>query len=88
MIGFPAGIPKIPLNLALLKSCQIVGVFLGGGMQVEPRVMAKCQRELEELIASGKLVLPISRSYRLDEVPQALRGMLDRRVTGKVVYEP
>ena len=88
MIGFPAGIPKIPLNLALLKSCQIVGVFLGAATKREPDSLQETRRELFELVASGRLEVPISRSYKLDEIPQALRDLLDRKVLGKIVYEP
>ena len=88
VIGFPAGIPKIPLNLALLKSCQIVGVFLGAATKREPDSLQETRRELFELVASGRLEVPISRSYKLDEIPRALRDLLDRKVVGKIVYEP
>lgn len=87
VIGFPAGIPKIPLNLALLKSCEIIGVFTGGARAKDPVVLQAVQAELEAFVAGGRLEIPISRRYSLDEVPQALRDMLDRKVTGKIVYE-
>ena len=88
VIGFPAGIPKIPLNLALLKGCQIVGVFLGMAVKRDAETLQQTRRELFELVASGRLEVPISRSYKLDEIPQALRDLLDRKVLGKIVYEP
>ncbi|MCS5635187.1 MAG: NADPH:quinone oxidoreductase family protein [Myxococcota bacterium] len=88
VIGFPAGIPKIPLNLALLKGCEIVGVFTGGARAKEPSILQTVQAELEAFAAEGHLNVPISRSYRLEEVPRALRDMMDRKVTGKIVYEP
>ena len=88
VIGFPAGIPKIPLNLALLKSCQIVGVFLGAAFSVEREHMLGMRDEVERLVASGKLDVPVSRRYGLDEVPQALRDLLDRKVVGKIVCLP
>jgi NADPH2:quinone reductase len=88
VIGFTAGIPKIPLNLALLKGCQIVGVFLGGMAMHEPETRESIERDLLELSASGRLKPYVSRRYTLDEAPQALRDLLDRRVLGKVVVEP
>ncbi|MDG2336339.1 MAG: NADPH:quinone oxidoreductase family protein [Myxococcota bacterium] len=88
VIGFPGGIPRIPLNLALLKSCEIVGVFTGGARAKDPEALQAVQAELEAFVAGGQLQIPISRSYGLDEVPQALRDMLERKVTGKIVFEP
>lgn len=88
VIGFPAGIPKIPLNLALLKSCQIVGVFMGAAFSVERDILLNAQRELEELVAAGKLEVPVTKAYGLDEVPGALRELLDRKVVGKIICCP
>ncbi len=88
VIGFTAGIPRLPLNLTLLKGCQIVGVFYGASQTKEPDIAAAVLRELDELAAAGKLRPLISRRYALEEVPAALRAMLDRRVMGKLVVEP
>jgi NADPH2:quinone reductase len=88
VIGFTAGIPKIPLNLALLKGCQIVGVFLGGMAMNEPETRKSIEHDLLDFAASGQLQPYVSRRYGLDEAPQALRDLLDRRVLGKVVVEP
>lgn len=88
VIGFTAGIPAVPFNLALLKSCQIVGVFLGAMVSREPETAAAIQRDLLRFMASGELRPHISRRYSLDEAPSALRDMIDRRVVGKVVVEP
>ena len=88
VIGFTAGIPRIPLNLALLKGCSIVGVFWGAARGKEPDVFAQMTKELEAHAASGDLHPLVSRRYTLDEVPQAMRDMLDRKVLGKVVAEP
>ena len=88
VIGFTAGIPKIPLNLALLKSCQIVGVFWGASRQREPEVFAASQRELQEMAAAGKISPTITQRFSLDEVPTALRAMMDRQIIGKIVVEP
>jgi NADPH2:quinone reductase len=88
VIGFTAGIPRIPLNLALLKSCQIVGVFWGAARSNEPEIAARAAREVDAMIESGEISPLVSRRYPLAEVPQALRDMLDRKVVGKVVAVP
>ena len=88
VVGFTAGIPKVPLNLALLKSCQIVGVFLGAMVSREPDTRDGIVRDLLEFTASGKLEPHISRRYSLDEAPQALRDLMDRKAVGRVVIEP
>jgi len=88
VIGFTAGIPRMPLNLTLLKGCAIVGVFWGGASRQEPELFHKMTEELEAFAAAGKLHPLISRRYRLEEVPRALRDMLDRKMQGKAVVEP
>jgi len=88
VIGFTAGIPRIPLNLTLLKGCQIVGVFYGASRTQEPDVAEAVASELEALTAAGKIRPLVSQRYRLEEVPKALRDILDRRIIGKVVVEP
>ncbi len=88
VIGFTAGIPSIPLNLTLLKGCQVVGVFFGAMISREPETRDAIMNELLELCASGRLSPHVSRRYKLDEAGQALRDLLDRRVLGKVVVEP
>jgi NADPH2:quinone reductase len=88
VIGFTAGIPSIPLNLTLLKSCQIVGVFYGAMTAREPEKRDAVVGELIELTASGKLQPHVSARYSLDEAGKALRSLMDRKVLGKVVIEP
>lgn len=88
VIGFTAGIPRMPLNLTLLKGCSIVGVFWGAAPHKEPELFAKMTRELEAHAAAGDLRPLVSRRYSLDEVPQALRDMLDRKMLGKAVVAP
>ncbi len=86
VIGFAAGdIPKIPLNLALLKSCSIVGVFWGAFTEREPANNMANLRELLGWLAEGKLKPHISATYPLAEAAQALNDMLQRKVQGKVV---
>ena len=88
VIGFTAGIPKLPLNLTLLKGCQVIGVFYGAMVQRDPVLRAQIDRELEELAAAGKLNPYVSERYALADAPKALRALLDRKVIGKVVVEP
>jgi NADPH2:quinone reductase len=89
VIGFANGeIPAIPLNLTLLKGASLVGVFWGGFVQREPENQAKGVAEMFGWMAEGKLKPRISKTYRLDEVRQALVDMSERKVTGKIVVVP
>jgi NADPH2:quinone reductase len=88
VIGFTAGIPKVPLNLVLLKGCDVVGVFFGSMVTKDPETREEVVRDLLELTASGKLRPHVSKRYPLDEAPQALRALMDRKALGKVVIEP
>lgn len=88
VIGFTAGIPAIPLNLTLLKGCQIVGVFYGAMAARDPELNAAVSDELIELTASGKLAPHVSARYSLDNAGKALRSLMDRKALGKVVIEP
>lgn len=85
VIGFPAGIPKIPLNLTLLKSCQIVGVFWGAFTAREPKKNAANIAELLSLYAAGKIRPHVSARYPLHEAGAAIQALADRKATGKVV---
>ncbi len=89
VIGFAAGeIPRIPMNLVLLKGCAIVGVFLGGFMRRDPAGQSQHVRELLAWVAAGKLHPHISATYPLEQAGQALRMILDRGVAGKVILRP
>ncbi len=88
VIGFTAGIPRMPLNLTLLKGCDIVGVFWGASRMREPEIFETTRVETEALAAAGKIKPYISQRYPLEEIPQALRDMMDRKVIGKMVMEP
>ncbi|MGE3141983.1 MAG: NADPH:quinone oxidoreductase family protein [Hyphomonadaceae bacterium] len=85
VIGFPAGIPRVPLNLALLKSCQISGVFLGAYMARNPAGYGKIVAELMQLYVQGKVKPRISKRYPFKETPQAIRDLADRKAQGKIV---
>jgi NADPH2:quinone reductase len=89
VVGFAAGeIPKLPLNLTLLKSCSVIGVFWGAFLQRDPKVTQQHMRDLFGLYVSGKVKPPITQSYPLAQAPQALRDVMERRVKGKVVILP
>ena len=88
VVGFTAGIPSIPLNLVLLKSCQIVGVFYGAMTVREPARNAAIGEQLIDWVASGMLQPYVSARYPLERAGEALRAMLDRTVVGKVVITP
>lgn len=89
VVGFAAGdIPRLPLNLALLKGASLVGVFWGEFAQREPQRNHAAFETLVRWLREGKLRPHISARYTLDETPQALEAMASRRVTGKVIITP
>ena len=88
VIGFTGGIPSIPLNLVLLKGCQIVGVFYGAMTAREPARNAEISDQLIDWVASGTLQPYVSARYPLEGAGEALRAMIDRTVVGKVVITP
>ena len=85
VVGFPAGIPKIPLNLTLLKGCQIVGVFWGAHTMREPQNHAENMGDLFRLYAEGKIKPRISASFELAQAGDALKLLEERKALGKVV---
>ena len=85
VIGFPAGIPKIPLNLTLLKSCDIRGVFWGAAVARNPAGHAQNVKELFALHAEGKIKPHVSSTYPLAESAAAITELMERRAKGKVV---
>ncbi|MEO7742209.1 MAG: NADPH:quinone oxidoreductase family protein [Usitatibacter sp.] len=89
VVGFANGeIPRIPLNLALLKGCSIVGVFWGDFTRKEPEAHKANTRQLVEWVASGELRPLISGRFPLARGAEALRAVKDRKVTGKVLVLP
>jgi NADPH2:quinone reductase len=85
VVGFPAGIPKLPLNLTLLKSCQIVGVFWGGWVARDPKGFQDSLGELFSLYQAGKIRPHISNRYPLEKAADAILELSERRAKGKVV---
>ncbi|MDE8345798.1 MAG: NADPH:quinone oxidoreductase family protein [Acidocella sp.] len=89
VIGFADGsIPAIPLNLTLLKGASLVGVFWGDFARREPAAHEAGIAEMLGWMKQGKIKPLISKTYSLDEAPQALVDMAARRVTGKIVITP
>jgi len=86
VVGFAAGeIPRIPLNLALLKGCSIVGVFWGAFTRNEAERNRRNNEELMQLYLQGKVKPHIHATYPLDRAAEALNEVLNKRVSGKVV---
>jgi NADPH2:quinone reductase len=87
VIGFPAGIPSIPLNLALLKSCQIVGVFWGAFVFSQPDAHSANVDELFAMYGAGQIRPHITSRYALSAGGDAIKELAERRAKGKVVIQ-
>jgi NADPH2:quinone reductase len=86
VVGFAAGdIPKIPINLLLLKGAALVGVFFGSFAEREPKVQQQNVRELWAMFEAGKLKPVVGAVYPLADYAQAFGSMEQRRAIGKVV---
>ncbi|MHA3915938.1 NADPH:quinone oxidoreductase family protein [Halovulum sp. GXIMD14793] len=85
VVGFPAGIPAIPLNLPLLKNCVIAGVFWGAFVQREHERFREHLSEMFTLYLQGKLKPRISATYPLAEAAEALKQIENRTAKGKIV---
>jgi len=87
VVGFPAGIAKMPLNLTLLKSCDVCGVFWGGFTVREPERFKAQVAELFDLLADGKINPRVSQRFALAEGREAIATLENRQAMGKVVVE-
>ena len=85
VVGFPAGIPKLPLNLTLLKSCDVCGVFWGAFAARDPNSNAAHVAELFKLWGEGKIKPHVSATYPLERGGEAIAAMAARKVIGKLV---
>lgn len=83
--GFPAGIAKLPLNLTLLKSCDVCGVFWGAFAAREPERNRANIAELFELWEQGKIAPPVSETYAFEQAAEAIRKVGAREAVGKLV---
>lgn len=89
IVGFASGqIPQIPLNLVLLKGCQLVGVFWGSFVARSPQRHREHAAQLFRWLQEGKIAPPIHRTFSMDEAGAALAELGERRVQGKVLIEP
>jgi NADPH2:quinone reductase len=89
VIGFAAGdIPKIPLNLVLLKSCQLVGVFWGALTMRDPAGKEEVLRSLGQMFAEGKVRPRIGATYPLAQAAEALEAVAAREAKGKLILIP
>jgi len=89
VVGFAAGkIPEVALNRLLLKGAAAVGVFWGAFVAREPKANWENFQQLFAWYGEGKLKPHVSATYPLADAPRALRDMLERKVTGKVVLVP
>jgi NADPH2:quinone reductase len=85
VVGFPAGVARIALNLPLLKSCQIVGVFWAAWTKRDPGAFEASTRELFEFYKVGSIKPLISERFPLERAPDAIRWLSERKAVGKVV---
>jgi len=86
VIGFAAGdIPRIPLNLALLKSIDIRGVFWGAWTQRDPKDHMNNLKEISEMLQAGKIKPRISNHYPLEKFADAFDELTSRKAMGKVI---
>lgn len=85
VVGFPAGIPSLPLNLTLLKSCQIMGVFWGAAVMRDPAANVERMSTIQDMIRTGTLNPQITEKYPLARAPEALIALEKRTAMGKLV---
>ena len=85
VVGFPAGIARLPLNLTLLKSCDVCGVFWGAFAARDPKANAAHVDTLFKLWREGMISPKISSTYPLERAGEAIRAIAERRVIGKLV---
>lgn len=85
VVGFPAGIAKLPLNLTLLKSCDVCGVFWGAYAARDPKGNAVHIAKLFELLKAGKITPKVSATFPLERGGEAITMLAERKAIGKVV---
>ena len=87
VVGFPAGIPKLPLNLTLLKSCDVCGVFWGAFAARDPQANAAHVARLFDLWKNGKIAPRVTETFAFEDGGKAIAKMAARAAIGKLVVE-
>ena len=87
VVGFPAGIPKLPLNLTLLKSCDVCGVFWGAFAARDPQANAAHVEELFSLWQQGRIAPRVTETFAFERGGDAIARMAARAAIGKLVVE-
>jgi len=87
IVGFPAGIAKVPMNLPLLKSCAVVGVDWRSFNIHEPKRSANNSRRIIEMYEKGQIAPAVSQIFSLDQAAQAIRHISERSALGKLAID-
>lgn len=85
VVGFPAGIPSLPLNLTLLKSVSVIGVFWGAAVARDPEGHKANMADLLQMWSDGKIKPRVSQTFPLERAAEAIRTLGDRAAMGKIV---
>ena len=88
VVGFTAGIPKIPTNLVLLKGAAVLGVMLGAAFTRDASVAKNVIDSVAALLEAGSIRPQVSERYEFSRTAEALKRLLERRVAGKLVLIP
>lgn len=89
VVGFAAGeIPKLPLNLVMLKGCDVLGVFWSDAIVREPEAHRDNMEQLLAWVREGRIVPHLHAAYPIEETARALRELADRKAQGKVIIRP
>ncbi len=89
VIGFAAGeIPKIPLNLVMLKGCELIGVFWGRHVKLNPGAFVNQMARLVDWCAKGEIRPHIDHVFPLEKTAEAIRMLENRQIKGKVIVKP
>jgi len=85
VVGFPAGIPSLPLNLTLLKSVSVIGVFWGAAVARDPAAHMANMADLLTFWSEGKIKPRVSQTFPLERADEAIKALGDRTAMGKIV---
>jgi len=88
IIGFASGIiPQLPFNIALLKGCSVHGIFWGAFAEKEPKANMENFSQIIQWMLQGKLKQHVHQLYSLEDAPNAIADMLQRKISGKAVIQ-